>query len=374
MTDSSSIKLNLENFQSIKEAELLFDKGITVLVGQSNSGKSAILRAVKALLTNPKGAQRFIKKGTEEATVTLSYLGNEVTWKKSKDSGSYKINGEDFIKVGGKDVFSMLNNSGFARDYDNNLLNIEGELDLPFPFDRSSSELFKLFENIFCVSDSALILKSVKGLQDEITKKQNLVKDEIESNKRKLEAIKELKEEVSIERLAKGKEELQELKVKTEELLELVHIMNFLKSLSSIKLGEVATNIESVNLDKYFEYIEDKLLIKNLKDLSDFSKGLKVEDFTIKGNLKEIEELVDLKKYATVISKLEELNIEDKEICLNLDLNKYIDLTSCLEELKSIKHTVLSLRNKEVELNKVLQEVEKELEAYTVCPLCGNNL
>ena len=41
-------------------------------------------------------------------------------------------------------------------------MNIEGEWDLPFPFDRTPSELFKLFENIFCISDSAVILKSFK--------------------------------------------------------------------------------------------------------------------------------------------------------------------------------------------------------------------
>ena len=60
----NELKLSLENFQSISEGELIFHTGTNVIIGQSNSGKTATFRALKACLSNPIGSQRFIKKGT----------------------------------------------------------------------------------------------------------------------------------------------------------------------------------------------------------------------------------------------------------------------------------------------------------------------
>ena len=45
--------IKLKNFQSIGKAELLFEPGVNLIVGQSNSGKTAILRAISAALNNP---------------------------------------------------------------------------------------------------------------------------------------------------------------------------------------------------------------------------------------------------------------------------------------------------------------------------------
>ena len=52
MTDCSknNLKVTIENFQSISKGELEFTQGINIIVGQSNSGKSAILRAIKGAI------------------------------------------------------------------------------------------------------------------------------------------------------------------------------------------------------------------------------------------------------------------------------------------------------------------------------------
>ena len=160
--NSSKFELDLQNFQSISEARLEFEQGINLIVGQSNSGKSATLRAVKTAVLNPSGAHRFVKQGTDNASVGINYRGNDITWARNKKESKYTVNKEDYIKVGNSNLFKLLDNSGFVVDDKNNLMNIESELELPFPFDRSSAELFKLFENIFCVSDSATIFKIYK--------------------------------------------------------------------------------------------------------------------------------------------------------------------------------------------------------------------
>ena len=74
----NELKLSLENFQSISHGELVFHTGTTVIIGQSNSGKSATFRALKACLLNPSGSQRFIKKGAKSSSVALEYNGNQI--------------------------------------------------------------------------------------------------------------------------------------------------------------------------------------------------------------------------------------------------------------------------------------------------------
>ena len=68
MTDCSknNLKVTIENFQSISKGELEFTQGINIIVGQSNSGKSAILRAIKGSVLNPSGSQKYIKNKCKE--------------------------------------------------------------------------------------------------------------------------------------------------------------------------------------------------------------------------------------------------------------------------------------------------------------------
>ena len=45
-------RVRLENFQSHKNSIIDFDRGLNVIVGPSDSGKSAIIRAIKWALYN----------------------------------------------------------------------------------------------------------------------------------------------------------------------------------------------------------------------------------------------------------------------------------------------------------------------------------
>ena len=152
MTDCSknNLKVTIENFQSISKGELEFTQGINIIVGQSNSGKSAILRAIKGAILNPSGSQKYIKNGTKGFKVGIDYQGNSIEWSRTSRSPEYVINGEKYAKTGSSNLLDFLDNSGFTLDENKSLMNVESELELPFPFDKSNNELLKLFEkNIF---------------------------------------------------------------------------------------------------------------------------------------------------------------------------------------------------------------------------------
>ncbi len=78
-------KVELKNFQSHEHSVLSFEKGINVLCGTSNHGKSAILRAIRWVITNDPSGTDFITHGKDECSVTM-YLSNKysITRTKSK--------------------------------------------------------------------------------------------------------------------------------------------------------------------------------------------------------------------------------------------------------------------------------------------------
>ncbi len=52
-------KLRLKNFRSFEDAEVLFQRDLTILVGENNGGKSNSIDAIR-LLTSPLGGRREI--------------------------------------------------------------------------------------------------------------------------------------------------------------------------------------------------------------------------------------------------------------------------------------------------------------------------
>ena len=75
------ITVRVRNFQSIVDATVVID-GFTVVSGPNNSGKTALMRAIRGVFTNaPPGP--LVRHGTAHLTVDIDFGdGNTVTWKK----------------------------------------------------------------------------------------------------------------------------------------------------------------------------------------------------------------------------------------------------------------------------------------------------
>jgi DNA repair protein SbcC/Rad50 len=65
-------KVVVENFQSHARSELAFGPGLNVIIGPSDNGKSAVLRAVRwALYNEPRGSE-FVRSGARECRVSVT--------------------------------------------------------------------------------------------------------------------------------------------------------------------------------------------------------------------------------------------------------------------------------------------------------------
>jgi energy-coupling factor transporter ATP-binding protein EcfA2 len=97
------MKLRIENFQSIKNAELTI-KGLTVITGPNNTGKSACARALAGVFTNLKGSSHVrLGSGVKHSEVEVDFEDGSpvVIWRKGAKVNEYEVGGKVISKVGG---------------------------------------------------------------------------------------------------------------------------------------------------------------------------------------------------------------------------------------------------------------------------------
>lgn len=404
---SETFELKLSNFQSIGASSMSFSPGITLLVGQSNSGKSANLRALKALLMNSPRAKSYIKHGKGVANVEVIYNGNDISWSRSNKESSYNINGEEYDKVGSKTLFDLLPVNGFVRDDDNNIMNIEGELELPFPYDRTPSQLFKLFENIFCVSDSALIIKTFKDDENSYTKQKSSYEEKLVRVTSKLKALEELKAEVDLDAV---KVRLQQFKEHSDKYLEMFDDISKLYHgfrISSIELDGVnppdkSTLEDYISLRQDISFLYNKVLARQR-----FFKELP-EPLALTNSLDRYMELYEGLVFINRALELNKLDTDIPFLTINNTLDSYIELREDLDtirlgelaehfsidEFSEVSNSLESFLNmledykfvlncydmcsssktRYSELEQRIQVLNEDLGKYKVCPLCGHEL
>lgn len=371
----NSLKVDLENFQSISKGSLEFVQGINIIVGQSNSGKSAILRAIKGAVLNPNGSQKYIQKGTNGFKVNLEYEGNSIEWSRGAKSPKYVVNGEEYLKVGSSNLTDVLDKSGFVLDEGKNLMNIESELELPFPFDKNNSELFKLFEkNIFCISDSTAITKLIKADEEETARQKDIVENDLNRYKQKLQAVGELEKEVDLERLIEGRNSLADLLKKKDKLSLDISSLHGIMSMQRILSKDIpAVYVDTDILHSYTTLQAD---IHKLKDIRGVGAVLSKEVPTastpveIEPYIELREDLEKLKQAKEILSILSPLEAPTTRV---ID-EEYISLRNDINELKRIQEQALRKKKDITLLESQIEDLRNTIASYKVCPLCGNSL
>ena len=95
-------KVRVEGYQSLKDVEVTFGR-FTVILGESNVGKSALLRAIKAVVENQTGLD-FLTTGAKVCRVEMSLDAGEdvigVVWEKRKSGTQYSLHTQAIEKFG----------------------------------------------------------------------------------------------------------------------------------------------------------------------------------------------------------------------------------------------------------------------------------
>ena len=171
-------RLILENFQSHKYSEIDFAAGLNVIVGPSDTGKSAVIRALKWVLYNEPSGDFFIREGETNCSVTIHISDGTILQRyRTRSKNGYlliKNDGEEMRFEGfGKDVpeeiTDITNIRKILLDRDeSSAINLGEQLEGPFLLSEKTSVRANAIGRLVGVNviDDALadVLKDMKNL------------------------------------------------------------------------------------------------------------------------------------------------------------------------------------------------------------------
>jgi len=334
--------LRIQNFQKHKDLTVEFDPHITTIVGSSDSGKSAVLRALKWVMQlDPMGCE-FIRNGSKKTIVDLEVDEHLIHRERGKSVNLYDLDGQEYKAFGQDvpiDIQEVLNVSP---------LNFQGQHDAAFWFSETAGEVSRQLNRIVDLSKIDTTLSAI----DAIVRK---TKVEVELSKERRDGLK-----------TRG-QELQYIKQADAEFAEVEQLKEHWKSVAEDKDALVGL------LDAVIQH-EDRIKRKTgayeaakmaadagvawhtlwkkrskLRNVIDF-----IEELTIKADMPVAPSTAELVQLA---SKAEKFGAQADE------LHDYI------ERLEQGDEEICQKENLKESLKDQLEEM-----LGTECPLCGSEI
>lgn len=189
--------LHLRNFQAHGSLKVRFGPGVTVIVGPTDSGKSAVIRALKWVTRNKPGGDEFLKHGEKRVSVTLRFDGGNKLKRSRAGSriNTYSLN-ESVFRAFGATVPEPIADALALDD-----MNFQGQHDAPYWFGDSEGSIAKKLNAVVnlgaidaTLAHCAQTLRTAR-MEEEVTEKRILqAKADIE----KCSGVEELSEAVSL--------------------------------------------------------------------------------------------------------------------------------------------------------------------------------
>jgi len=337
--------IEISNFQSHKHSTLEFDPGVNVIVGSSDSGKTAIIRALRWLIWNRPSGDSIRSWWGGDTEVTLTLPTSTISRIKGKEN-LYKLNDIEF-KAFGTDVPEEI-----QKEINFNDLNLQQQLERPFLLDDSSGEVAQHFNKVAQLDVIDSSMANVKRWIREIEQ------DNKARRKQLKESIGELKTYDYLDKM--------ETDVQAVEYLEKEKISIFQQETALKKIVEELQQIEEEihSCDGILDLEEQ---VVPLLSLFTQKKFLNDQQFKLKKLAEEIEK-VD-QEYEKVIQFLE---IEKPLEHVSTMLKKRNTLQDHCQTLRVLIDSIKTTA-KNIEITQ--KKIEKlESQMPTICPFCGQRI
>lgn len=388
--------LDIENFQSHQHSRLEFSPGVNIFTGNSDCGKSAIMRAILWCITNSPTGDAFVsdwckdKKGKQVSRCRVTI--DKVSRIKEKDFNGYVLNKRigkpNELGADMDEVYEALRGnvpSDISNVFNISDVNIQRQLDGPFMLSNSPGENSRMINELVNLQDIDEATSFVGSLQRSCNSELKIRQDERDSLEKKLKSFENL--DGALELIPR----LDELSGKIQELEnEILNLMSSTKIFDELrcKAENLSARIEMCNIARMQE-IQERIAEVDVPQLVDVFKAMS-EDLNI------LEEKIS----ACKISQLEELNRKIAEIDIPQNVNEYRaakefvsregfstlnSIVPKLERYQGIVNSlygevstltdslgmVRSLRNEIKDSQSEADSIEKSLSGM-VCPLCGH--
>jgi exonuclease SbcC len=271
--------LDIRNFQSHKRSSLEFDPGVNIVIGQSDSGKTAIIRALKKLVQNRPLGNSYRSTWGGNTLIRLKTTDNHtISFKEGDEGKEYILDDLDPFKAFATEVPKEIID---ALNFDE--INLQQQLDSVFLLSKTPGETAQHFNKIANLEKIALgqsnIKKWINQLNGEITNKEK----DLKKNTEDLIKYNHLeKMEIDIESL----EELDKDRKRKQQILDNLYGL-------LLKLDNVEMYIKDENALLETETIVNQILLYTTqrKEKDKALSHLQEICQEIKGKAKEIEKL-----------------------------------------------------------------------------------
>lgn len=332
-------RVRLDNFQKHKKFD--FELGaVTTLVGQSDAGKSAILRAIRWACTNKPRGSAFIKYGEKQTTVRLLLDGSTIKRSTGKVN-SYSLDKQEFKAFGTNVPDTIADHLNLDEE-----LNFQSQHDPVFWFSLSAGEVAK---RLNAIADLEVIDRCLS---------------DIASRHRRLNA---------------------EMNVLETQLAEHDAVLDSLSFVPSMLVDWEDIESDNADLDEIndpIEYLKETLEEYRIADkaVNSASDALEQWDVIEQQKQKYVECAAKIDKISAIVSEYEQFAL----VC-DVDLSEFDEIELLESELTFMDSRIESLVNllgdivfKDatiLELNDDLRLKEAELNSLEdVCPTCGRPL
>jgi len=356
-------KVHVKNFQSIKATEFVF-KGFTAIRAKSNTGKSALFRAIGSVLYNKYNPKIYPRKQKGKGETTEVHLQSEgltnldIKIVDKNEKVCYIFDGDKTL-CGKKTITETLNEyldehnfSNISMDkyksYKSNLrdqlesLAVDNQYNGLFLVNGSTQDLDKVFTILF---DAEAITHSLKS---------------IEEDKRDIEQT-----------LIYQKRDYDRLKIEHENNLKKIQTLNYemvdcLHKTLYYTIKQIQTNKKDISelsnkIDIYDSIIEITEMIGVLNEIDQNQKNDKTEETRISCKIKTLDNMILVAETINILEETE--NIDVKEKTLKTNIATFERLETVFELTDSFYTTLINIKkiNKNIEsTNNTLNTLPKK--------------
>jgi len=341
------VKLIINNFQSHRHTEIDFSKGVNVIVGQSDSGKSAIFRALNWVIHNRPTGDAFRSIWGGETFVTLILDNHTVTRLKSDSKNMYIVDSQEFTAFGTsvpEEVIKALNIGS---------INTQFQLDRPYLISETPGAVATHFNSIanFEQIDKSMVFvdKNIRAFNSKVKE----INETIENKKEELNTYRNLDQAA----------ELYTRAINTEQ--------NFQNTKNTIlQINKIFDQFETIN-SKIAKLSKFQLLDKPVTETLAFYRELKNKS----GQLLKLRKLVD--NFNNIESLLiKAAKITEYQTKVSDGLSQLVLINETKIKIKRIKKTINAYHHLSEVVTGLKKERDKSEQLFhdnfpNTCPLCG---